>query len=68
MHSVLNTPQKLMLMFLEEAIKTSETGMLQQIKMMTNFQDEVLEMMARFQSHLTATQADFIMLFFHPKS
>lgn len=25
MHSVLNTPQKLMLMFLEEAIKTSET-------------------------------------------
>lgn len=31
---------------------------------MTNFQDEVLQMMARFQSHLTATQADFIMLFF----
>lgn len=31
---------------------------------MTNFQDEVLQMMARFQSHLTAMQADFIMLFF----
>lgn len=37
MHSLHYAPEKLMLMFLEGAIKTFETEMLQQIKIMTNF-------------------------------